>query len=447
MRPAAKDARLTSIIRTIISSLLVIIVSAPAGYASCIRIGLVRNFHNATSVSFNSPCGVNVRDEANNKLLAFLPAQTELVLDIKDGHISCTSGAGKECCTAGALVFAPIEMDGVFTVSRPGGRRVTYRGSLIARMCGDKLLLINEVELEDYLLGVVPAEMPESFGSEALKAQAVAARTYTLANLHKKAKHGYNLCDTTSCQVYKGKTGEKPNATLAVAATKGEVLTYHGVPAQVMYHGDSGGATHNYTDLRPKSNFPYLCGAVDPPEVYHTKWEEKLSLADIAEALGEDVKSIIVSKTGRTGRVLEVSVQTANGTKTVTAGVLQRSLGVNRIRSTLFTIESLDSRTVVFRGKGYGHGVGMCQTGAKGLSQEPHNYTYAQILTHYFPGTSVTRYGQEEKNKTPAVGQVAKAPEKKTVIKTGKKKEAVKDDKDDKQRLTLDVRIDACDGL
>lgn len=130
-----------------------------------------------------------------------------------------------------------------------------YRGKLMIKNIGGKLTVINDVELEDYIKGVVPSEMPSSWEFEALKAQAIAARSYALANLGKQAKYGYDLKDNTEDQAYGGASAETNNTTRAVEETKGLVLTYDMKIIPAYYSASAGGMTN--TDAWG-SNLPYL---------------------------------------------------------------------------------------------------------------------------------------------------------------------------------------------
>ena len=136
-----------------------------------------------------------------------------------------------------------------------------YRGGLVARVEGGRLLLVNVLPLEDYLLGVLPAEMPASFPEEALKAQAVLARTFAVRRLNPLAP--YDLCATEACQVYLGLSAETPRHERAVRATEGRVLSYAGQVASALYHADSGGMTAGSEEVFRKA-LPYLRPRPDP---------------------------------------------------------------------------------------------------------------------------------------------------------------------------------------
>ena len=158
---------------------------------------------------------------------------------------------------AGAFLVGREKLRGEVLIIRPSdksdeglaldGRR--YRGALELRHRGAGLTAVNIVPVDDYLLSVVPEEMPTDWPAEALKAQSVAARSFALKSRGRHAAEGYDLCTTTHCQLYKGIASEKTASTAAVRATRGEVLTYGGQPIEALFHTDSGGMTESSEDV------------------------------------------------------------------------------------------------------------------------------------------------------------------------------------------------------
>jgi len=277
------------------------------------------------------------------------------------------------------------------------GRTRAYRGAVEVVIDSGGLRLVNVVSVEDYLLGVLPAEMSENCPEEALKAQAIAARTYAVRNKGRHSQRGCDLCDTTHCQVYEGVLGERARCTRAVVDTKGLVLTYDGELAHVMYSADCGGITENYADLRPDRSLPYLRGVSDPEEIIHRSWEKTYTIEQLADELrgggipdAEGLKGIRVAQRSSSGRALSMEITGSNGVKTVDGARLRSILGPAVIKSTLFEIKTDTDGVITFTGKGLGHGVGMCQVGAIALAKPPHNYGFDRILAHYFPGTQLS---------------------------------------------------------
>lgn len=199
----------------------------------------------------------------------------------------------------------------------------SYRGMLTFAVSGSTMTAVNVVPLEEYLYGVVPAEMPASYEQEALKAQAVAARTYAMTKLGAHTGSGYQLCDTTACQVYKGYSGEMASATKAVNATAGEVLCYHGEPIEAVFSASSGGYTENSEDVW-NTAVPYLRAVPEIAEYDNNSWTRTLTLSELNALLaakGEKIgsaKDIVITKLSTGGRVQEMQIVGTSGTKTLT---------------------------------------------------------------------------------------------------------------------------------
>lgn len=350
-----------------------------------------------------------------------------------------------------------------------GGR--SYRGHFEV-LAGEKgLVLVNVVPLEDYVKGVLKMEVNPSWPMEVLKAQAVVARTYALANLGRHRKDGFDLCASVHCQEYRGASAEDERLNRAVEATSGEVLTYGGALARVFYHSDSGGYTSSAKSIWGE-DVPYLRGVKE--EFYHrvrsphSSWRLEISAAEVGEALsgaGYDVglpHSVEVTKRDEWGfRAVRVAVSGSRGRVEMPASRFRQILGYSVLKSTAFEVRGVGSpsgsreppsevsppssrpvrgrvnvrelmeaglsydeiveklyeaygilqgdlappeepkgeraqrktpqrgRSFVFEGRGWGHGVGMSQWGARALAEM--GKSYRDILGFYFPGTAVSR--------------------------------------------------------
>ncbi len=262
----------------------------------------------------------------------------------------------------------------------------TYRGEIEARKRNDTLLVINEVDLEEYLYGVMKHEISPAWPIEAVKTQAVAARSFALNKKLKNIGKPYDLCATITSQVYGGLSGEDPRSNKAIDETRGEILIYQGKPIAAYYHATCGGETEDVEDVWG-GRLPYLESVrckycKDSP---HYEWEEKLSLLEISNALSHkgisEIESIEVYKRGGTGRVVKLVVEDEFGKHIISGNHFRMALGPNLIRSTLFKMKKKRGR-VEFKGKGWGHGVGMCQWGARGMAEK--GYNYREILKHYY---------------------------------------------------------------
>ncbi|MEK9149426.1 MAG: SpoIID/LytB domain-containing protein [Candidatus Desantisbacteria bacterium] len=265
-----------------------------------------------------------------------------------------------------------------------GNRR--YRGYFEIRRQGGGLLVINIVDLEDYLPGIIKREISTSWPIEAIKAQAVLARTYALVNQKHKAE-GFDICSDVHCQVYGGMEAEDRVAILACSATSGEVLYYNEEPAPVYYHACCGGLISDIRDVWGPS-LTYLKSKVCPycQASPHYNWQCNLSYTNIAAKIGFS-KVSRVERTGQ-GRSKEIIVHYEGGRKAISANNFRNMFGSNLIKSTYFEIEDAWNGIKLI-GKGWGHGVGMWQWGAKGMASQ--GADYEGILSFYFPGCVVVK--------------------------------------------------------
>ena len=244
--------------------------------------------------------------------------------------------------------LATLQGDGAFrapsgklTLVMPSGNRV-YRDRLsaISPSAGSaKRVAVNSVTLENYVKGVVPAEMPASWSPEAVQAQAVAARTYAWWSVAQNPDRYYQICDTTSCQVYKGYGGEHPDANTAVDATRGQILTYGGKPAFTQFSASSGGRTS-------AGGVPYMPSKGDPYDDWSGNsvhdWSVKVSESAMEKrypGIGDLTKIKVTSREGGgdwNGRVWNVTLVGTKASKAVTGSDLRSIYG---LRSTYFTFK------------------------------------------------------------------------------------------------------------
>ena len=297
-----------------------------------------------------------------------------------------------------------------------------YRGRLQLRLEGGQLQVVNHVALETYLPSVVGSEMPASWPLEALRAQAVAARTYALKA--RKPASVFDLQATTASQVYKGVEAETPSTRAAVEGTRGLVLTYDDALIDAVFHSSSAGsATESSGQLWPRQ-LPYLVSVPDfDRESPVREWRQPLDAALLGRAFPEleAVTAIEVVSTTATGRVRQARVLGPSGQLLLSGAQLRSRLG---LKSTWVRFElapmaappaesplaavplsplpaltlpppaapTLEVLQLVAVGRGYGHGIGMSQWGALGLARQ--GESFAAILRHYYRGTQLRPYGQ-----------------------------------------------------
>lgn len=256
---------------------------------------------------------------------------------------------------------------------------------------GDGLAVVNEVPLEAYVAGVLRGETGERWPAEALRAQAVVVRTYAVHARRLAAGRAYHLVASTQHQVYAGLVDAASPVRAATLDTAGQVLLWEGAPFPAFYHADSGGFTEEPRAVFAARNLPMLrpvtCdfSSASP----HATWALDLPVADLAAALrrgGVDVGTVTaveVSERSWSLRAAAVTVRGSAGAARLRGNDFRRMLGYDTLRSTLFAVVVADG-TARFVGRGYGHGVGLSQWGARGMAEL--GYTAAQILAHYYPG-------------------------------------------------------------
>lgn len=255
---------------------------------------------------------------------------------------------------------------------------------------GDRgLYIINELPLEDYIKDVVAVEVGQEWEMEALKAQAVISRTYAIYQKRTNGDLIYHIASSVIHQVYKG---NKPNVRIAYAVneTRDEVLTFNGRLIEAFYHSTCGGKTEFSEEVFGKS-YPYLKSQESTCEISpYSTWERRFRFAEIEKALnisgitGISIKSYTSSK-----RIKQLNIATASGTTLINATDLRKALGWSALPSTNFRI-SANGDSVLFEGKGYGHGVGLCQWCALNMAREGKNYK--EILSFFYPGTIIELY-------------------------------------------------------
>ncbi len=255
-----------------------------------------------------------------------------------------------------------------------------YRGKVRLMRQGKGVTAVNLVDLEQYLYSVVGGEAYPTWPLEALKAQAVAARTYALYKSTAASNQYYDLDTSIQTQVYKGLETEYLSTQEAVNATESQVLTYNGKYILAAFHSSSGGHTENVEDVW-SSPLPYLRGVVDYDQLSPVfQWNKSFSPDQLSNLIGGvgKVRSLIPERTTPHGRIITLKVVGDRASKRINASQLREALD---LRSTLFTV-SLDSGTFEIDGRGYGHGIGMSQWGTYYLAEQ--GVTYDRILTHYY---------------------------------------------------------------
>jgi stage II sporulation protein D len=281
--------------------------------------------------------------------------------------------------------------DGTFAF---GGKR--WRGApSTVPVDGSRLGLVTAIDVDQYLLGVIPLELSPSWPAAALQAQAIVARTYALAR--RTLSRPWDVVADDADQRWGGVDAEAPAASAAVGATRGQVLGYAGGPAAVFYSACCGGHTADASQLWGGAPLPYLRGVPDPycvpaPDY---RWTRSAPLGRALAAFGARIGATLVGADlgapDDSGRPRTV---TLHGERDATFGVgdFRRALGSDVVRSTWLRSVQVDATqaapALVIEGSGRGHGVGLCQWGARYCAAA--GASAAQILAVYFPGTAIS---------------------------------------------------------
>ncbi|MCB0355830.1 MAG: SpoIID/LytB domain-containing protein [Bdellovibrionales bacterium] len=268
---------------------------------------------------------------------------------------------------------------------------------------GPRVDVVAQVELEKYLLGVVPNEMPLAWPEEALKAQAVASRSYTL-NVIKERKHlHFDVEATVEDQVFSWlpmaqySPHWRTKLMNVIEQTRGQYLVYDGLSIYKAYfHADSGGRTevaNNVWQKEPQQpSFSVTSSYKSSPNQF---WKRTWNSAQVSKKFNRQspLKGIHILSRTSSGRVNQLALQWQNGQQVLSGQEFRKRMGYGQLKSTWFDLQGRDGK-FIFMGRGFGHGVGMCQWGAKYLAQQGKDYL--EILKHYYPQTHLKNQYSEQ---------------------------------------------------
>lgn len=346
-----------------------------------IRVSLLR--HQFRTV-VSSDGGLIVRPPGATSGSPYVEPQVTTVLDVRpDAAGLLLAGAIQ---AGSAIVVSPA--DDRYPVSIDG---TAYRGAAIVQTDSDGTLdVINVVDLERYLDGVVGSEMDPTWPAAALEAQAIVARTYAVAHLGTREWLGYDLRAGEQDQAYKGLAAESPSVVGAVSATRGKILIDGGDVVHAYYSSCDGGYTSDGDALDDPQ--PYLEAARDPycsgsPD---ESWSASVGAGAFADAVRSrygdvgNLTSVTPGARDASGRLREVTVNGTKGSIVIPATVFRALAGNHAVRSTLIDAISVKSGWVHVTGHGFGHGVGMSQWGARGMAES--GKSADDILRFYYHG-------------------------------------------------------------
>jgi stage II sporulation protein D len=394
--------------------------------------------------SISKPRSITIRSDKPFSVMGKDGAELTLV-DGKDvvfsasGGIDITVDSVDMGTSTGPLRLVSVDTSAIFEIVSPKTRYKLFRGTLeISGKSG--LSLVNELPIEDYVRGVLPAEVPANFHPEAQKALTVAIRTYALTSLSRHKSAGFDVCDTTDCQGFCGASRDGAWIDKLIDDTRGQVLTYQGKLVHAVYSTDCGGVTESNEGAGFGSDpWPYLRSVSDamcPAENGGKGEREKGSSGEpderptsnaqlptsngegpnpqsdycsgcpnhtwtktyTSDELGRAFSKVASSKIGKlqsvefaeydsSGRVRTVLVKGDKGEYRMTGNKFRDMFGQTVIKSTMMTLAAGEDGQYTINGRGYGHGVGLCAYGANGLGKR--GMGYVDILKHYYTGVEI----------------------------------------------------------
>lgn len=364
--------------KLLIATILLLVIMPGAGQAAVLQPEVIRVAlqKGAESVKLDGN-GVLVTDGKGEPLRLTFP------LEIKRGKDGLSvNGKGIRGLIASAPAFVLVNGKG-------------YRGIIECTAADKGVLVVNELPLEDYLVGLINCEISSQWPMEAIKAQAVIARSYAVYQKDARKNALYHLEATVLDQVYEGCDIEDSRAARGVKETAGEVLTFGGKVIQAFYHSNCGGHTEASENVWGYP-LPYLQG-VDCKycnAATSVKWEQTIPLKRIESLLKSSgyqisgLKEIRAGRKNKSGRLMDLTLLSGRGRVTIPAVGFRKAIGYGVIKSTNFEVRNVED-SVLFSGVGYGHGVGLCQWGAKQRAGD--GFDYREILSYYYPGTRLEK--------------------------------------------------------
>ncbi|MDY6903618.1 MAG: SpoIID/LytB domain-containing protein [Thermodesulfobacteriota bacterium] len=343
---------------------------------------------NQPAITLKSLYTITITDPSSGKTVASGPGTAKLT--VKDGGIIINqTPTGKNRLTISTR-NTYLKVDGT-----------RYRGDIVVSASVQGLSAINHIYVEDYLYGVVPREVPYTWPKHALMAQAVAARTYALYVKEKRREEPYDVRATTASQVYGGYDAENPKTSIAVDCTRGQVMTYNGNLIVAYFHSNSGGYTECPENVWGAA-VPYLKST---PDNYSngspgSTWEYYLPFSEASRRLNaygidvDGIKKLRFNDKSESGRVRDVTIFSDNGRYDIKGNNFRLAIGGTKLKSMCFNYD-ITKEGILFRGSGYGHGVGMSQWGARQMALE--GYDYKSILKKYYSGIHIASLGGKPK--------------------------------------------------
>ena len=337
--------------------------------------------------SISAKESVKLKSKSNFRIIA---SDDQIINNTNNKEININFDGNKINILGNNFKLQNFPQDGAFLITSDSPIYVdkikrSYGGSISFRVNNKKLDIVNRINIDEYLKGVLPKEMSPEFPMESLKAQALCSRSFAINNYNKFIKNGYNLDDTTRSQVYYGKDVEEKSTNEAVESTLGQVIKYKGKVAETIFCASSGGYTVASSEAWGGNSVPYLISKEDPYSTH--PWKYELKASDLKKLNLTDIKDVKLDLKD-SKRVNNLIFSTSKGDVKVNANDFRKKIGNTIVKSTLFDV-NVAANKVTVNGKGYGHGVGMSQYGAVEMAKKGNNYK--DIIDFYFPGTNIEK--------------------------------------------------------
>ena len=363
-------------------------VLRPSSYSKIIRVAIVLAKPSAV-ISVIGPG--TFYDKIHHKRIKRFGSLGKTTFTVKNGKILIN---GYNTKSSHIIILA--DMPESIRLRDKFGENIVYRGRMdVITENNNSLTVVNTLPLDEYIMGVVPRETFPAWPPAALRAQAVAARTFAVSHMPNGKNKQYDIVSPTH-QLYGGATAETPFTTKAVLDTQGEILTYNGKVLCTFFYTCCGGKTEEAKNIFPTiKEYPH---AVDSPYCKGTKhysWSYSVALPNCSQKLRKagkylpgQIRSVKIIKRFKSGRAAKIKFSSKTKSVVVTGEECRKILGYNNIRSTLFKIRIKNGR-LQFVGRGWGHGVGLCQWCSEVMAEK--GFDYEQILKHFYPGTEIQR--------------------------------------------------------
>ena len=361
------------------SEAIIPVIGATLNKQETVRVA-IKSKVNSVMVNING--AGSYYDQASGTYMGRFAKVANARITVENGFLAINGKTGQGKYRSSRIMMVPeegalINVDGV-----------NYRGQMEFISNGSTLTVVNHLGLEEYLCGVVPKETFASWPTEALKAQAICSRSYTIAKCEENYQKDYDLTSPGD-QLYGGASAEAASTTAAVYGTAGNYLEYNGKPLLTFFHTCCGGATEDGEKIFTYVRF-YPSGVTSPycKGCKHYDWEYSIGAADLASKLKAagynpgNAAPLQVTKRFNSGRVAEIRI----GSATLTGEQLRKAVGYDVIKSTRFSV-SLNGSVYTFKGNGWGHGVGMCQWCTKGMADQ--GITDEKMLEHFYPNAKL----------------------------------------------------------